>query len=87
MSLNDYIQKNICGPLGLENVNMVPTQSMKDKLVHMHFRDASGKIGPRDHVIRRPLTASTPEEKAALFNSGGGGLFAKPQEYAREYFT
>ncbi|KAI1380795.1 beta-lactamase/transpeptidase-like protein [Hypoxylon crocopeplum] len=82
-SLNDYIQKNICQPLGLENVNMLPTQAMKDKLAYMHQRVQDGKLIPRDHLLRRPLVVSTPEEIAGLFHSGGAGLFAKPQEYAR----
>ncbi|KAI1809682.1 beta-lactamase/transpeptidase-like protein [Poronia punctata] len=83
MSLNDYIQKNIFGPLGLENINMFPTPAMKAKLAYMHLRDASGKIGLRDHIARRALLANTDEEKKKAFSSGGGGLFAKPQEYAR----
>ncbi|OTB16560.1 hypothetical protein K445DRAFT_316838 [Daldinia sp. EC12] len=83
LSLNEYIQKNICRPLGLENVNMIPTQSMKDNLAYMHHRQHDSKLIPRDHLLRRPLTASTPAEVADTFNSGGAGLFAKPQEYTR----
>ncbi|KAL7623282.1 hypothetical protein AAE478_006963 [Parahypoxylon ruwenzoriense] len=81
--LNDYIQENICKPLGLENVNMIPTQAMKEKLAYMNSREKDGNFIPRDHVYRRPLIVETPEEIAATFHSGGGGLFAKPQEYAR----
>ncbi|KAI1462536.1 beta-lactamase family protein [Annulohypoxylon moriforme] len=83
VTLNDYIQNNICQPLGLQNVNMLPTQAMKDKLAYMHSRGQDGKIYPKDHIYRKPLVASTPEETASLFHSGGAGLFAKPQEYAR----
>ncbi|KAI2473173.1 beta-lactamase family protein [Annulohypoxylon bovei var. microspora] len=83
LTLNDYVQKNICQPLGLQNVNMLPTQSMKDKIAYMHSRGQDGKIYPRDHLYRRPLIASTPEETASIFCSGGAGLFAKPQEYTR----
>jgi CubicO group peptidase (beta-lactamase class C family) len=85
VSLNEYIQKNICEPLGLKNINMLPTQHMKDRLAYMHERNSAGKLSPRDHITRGPLVASTAEEKAACFQSGGAGLFAKPQEYAREY--
>ncbi|KAI1808062.1 beta-lactamase family protein [Daldinia bambusicola] len=83
MSLNEYIQKNICEPLGLKNISMIPTQSMKDNLAHMHQRLPDGKLISRDHLLRRPLMVETPTEIADTFNSGGAGLFAKPQEYAR----
>ncbi|KAI1662591.1 beta-lactamase family protein [Daldinia decipiens] len=83
LTLNEYIQKNICQPLGLGNVNMIPTQSMKDNLAYMHQRLHDGKLIPRDHLLRRPLLVSTPQEIADTFNSGGAGLFAKPQEYTR----
>ncbi|KAI1408495.1 beta-lactamase/transpeptidase-like protein [Hypoxylon sp. FL1857] len=83
LSLNDYIQKNICQPLGLENLTFLPTQSMKDSLAITHQREHDGKLRPRDPVYRRPLVASTPEEIAGIFHSGGGGMFAKPQDYTR----
>ncbi|KAI1336086.1 beta-lactamase [Xylariaceae sp. FL0016] len=83
MSLNDYMKNHIFEPLGLKNMNMLPTQAMMDNLAYMNFRAADGKLLPRDHPMRRPLLASTKEELAACFQSGGGGLFAKPQEYAR----
>lgn len=31
-SLNDHIQKNIMEPLGLKNINMLPTPEMKKQL-------------------------------------------------------
>ncbi|KAI0833159.1 beta-lactamase/transpeptidase-like protein [Hypoxylon sp. FL0890] len=83
LSLNDYFQKNICQPLGLENLTFLPTQSMKDNLAIMHQREHDGKLRSRDPVYRRPLVVSTPEEIAGVFCSGGGGLFAKPQDYTR----
>ncbi|KAI1764120.1 beta-lactamase family protein [Hypoxylon sp. FL1150] len=83
LSLNDYTQENICRPLGLENVNFLPTQAMKKNLATIHARQADGTLVPRDPPQRRPLVVETPEETASVFHSGGGGLFAKPQEYAR----
>nr|XP_036586312.1 beta-lactamase family protein [Colletotrichum truncatum]KAF6796719.1 beta-lactamase family protein [Colletotrichum truncatum] len=82
-TLNEYIQKNICQPLGLKNVNMFPTPSMKDHLAYMHYKKPDGKIITRDHPNHRPLVVQSEEEVAGTFNSGGAGLFAKPQEYAR----
>jgi CubicO group peptidase (beta-lactamase class C family) len=81
MSLNEYIQKNICAPLGLKNVNMFPTPEMKARLAHMHQRDASG-LRPRDHLNKRPLTCRQDEIKD-IYNSAGAGAFAKPVEYVR----
>ncbi|EGX91563.1 Beta-lactamase-type transpeptidase fold domain containing protein [Cordyceps militaris CM01] len=83
VTLNEYIQTNICKPLGLDSVNMIPTAEMKANLAHMSFRDPTGKIRPGNHFYRQPLVVSTPEEEANLFHSGGAGLFAKPQEYCR----
>lgn len=79
--LDDYIQENICRPLGLEHFSMLPTQEMKEKLVFMHQRLPSGKLVPRDHLMRRPLVVQ--EQKDRIFHNGGGGIFAKPQEYCR----
>ncbi|KAI1172007.1 beta-lactamase/transpeptidase-like protein [Nemania sp. FL0916] len=83
LDLNEYMQKHILQPLGLENVNMFPTKHMKERVAYMSQRDANGKLSPRDHELRHVLKAETEEEKAACFQSGGAGLFAKPQEYAR----
>ncbi|KFG84866.1 hypothetical protein MANI_022371 [Metarhizium anisopliae] len=81
--LNEYIQENICKPLGLEQLTMFPTEQMKKHLVYMHQRGTDGKLSRRDHLQRRNLTATTAEQQKAIFNSGGAGMFAKPQEYCR----
>ncbi|KAM3551405.1 hypothetical protein ARSEF4850_007884 [Beauveria asiatica] len=83
VSLDEYVQTHICKPLGLESVKFVLTPEMKAKVVHMHYRDPSGKLHPRDHLYRQALVVETEQEQAKLFNSGGAGLFAKPQEYCR----
>ncbi|OAA46547.1 Beta-lactamase-type transpeptidase fold domain containing protein [Beauveria brongniartii RCEF 3172] len=83
VSLDEYIQTHICKPLGLGSVKFVLTPEMKAKVVHMHYRDPSGKLHPRDHLYRQALVVETEQEQAKLFNSGGAGLFAKPQEYCR----
>ncbi|KAK1988136.1 beta-lactamase [Colletotrichum cereale] len=82
-SLNNYIQTNICQPLGLQNVTMFPTSSMKAQLAYMHYRRPDGKLVARDHPLHRPLVARSEEEIRECFNSGGAGMFAKPQEYTR----
>ena len=80
--LPDYMQKNIFEPLGIKDMNMIPTAPMKERLAHMHQRQPDGKIRPTDHLHRRALQVETAEEKERLFHSGGAGLFAKPAEYA-----
>lgn len=84
MKLNDYMQQNIFKPLGLSNLNMFPTQHMKDNLADMHQR-WNGICEERDHIYRNALRAETPEQQARIFNSGGAGLFAKPSEYTGKY--
>lgn len=84
-SLNDYFQKNIFQPMGLENINMFPTQHMKDNLAWMHDRDPSGKLSlrPDGHLNRRPLWVESEEDIKKTFNQGGAGCFAKPAEYCQ----
>ncbi|KAI0164269.1 beta-lactamase family protein [Hypoxylon sp. FL1284] len=81
--LNEYIQTRVCGPLGLRNVNMLPTPAMRERLATMHARRADGALAPRDHLQRAALVAAERGETGGFFHSGGAGLFAKPQEYAR----
>ncbi|KAI5922091.1 beta-lactamase family protein [Camillea tinctor] len=83
LKLNDYLQKNIFQPLGLANMSMLPTPKMKSKLAYMHAREKNGTLRPRDHPLRMPLAANHDDrsEVAALFHSGGAGMYAKPEEY------
>lgn len=83
MSLNDYCMKNIYQPLGLKNISMFPTAGMKKKLALMNHRKPDGSLIARDHLVRKSLIV---EEKdvGSVFNSGGGGAFSKPSDYARK---
>lgn len=83
--LNEYMQKNIFEPLGLQNITMFPNQHMKSHLASMHQQWHNGSVEERDHVYRRPLQAETKEEQERIVNSGGAGCFAKPTEYIRKY--
>jgi len=38
LRLNDYFQKHVFEPMGLKNINMFPTESMKKDLAYMHAR-------------------------------------------------
>ncbi|KJY02326.1 beta-lactamase family protein [Zymoseptoria brevis] len=83
-TLNDWIQKNICQPLGISAINMLPTPEMKQNLAYMSQRwPGSQASEERDHMYREPLLAQTDEEKKRIFNSGGAGAYAKPREYVQ----
>lgn len=62
---------------------MFPTPEMKANLASMHQRDINGVLHERNHIYRAPLRAETPEEQDLIFNSAGGGLFARPNEYIK----
>ncbi|RMX95270.1 hypothetical protein D0868_11820 [Hortaea werneckii] len=85
VKLNDWIQEYIMKPLKLENVNMFPTQHMKEQLACMQQRwpGEPGKCEERDHIMREPLLAQTDHEKKHIFHSGGAGAYAKPTEYVQ----
>lgn len=79
------MQTIILAPLGLKNINMIPTEHMKSNLATMHQRwpGSSLPAEERDHCLRNGLLAQTPEQKAAVFCSGGAGAFAQPTEYVQ----
>ncbi|CAF9928178.1 MAG: hypothetical protein HETSPECPRED_006765 [Heterodermia speciosa] len=80
MSLNDYFQQNVFRPLGVKNINMFPSQSMKDTLAYMHQKDTNGNIFQRNHLLRRPLVVDG-EAITQTYNSAGAGCYARPIEY------
>ncbi|KAA6409259.1 MAG: hypothetical protein FRX48_06812 [Lasallia pustulata] len=84
MSLNDYFEKNIFQPLGIQNITMFPSQQMKDRLAHMHAKWPDGSIHERSHLLRAPLVAGSPD---GIYNSAGAGCFARPEEYCHVLAT
>lgn len=83
VKLNDYMKVNIFEPLGIQDVSMLPSPDMIERLAYMHQRTPAGNIRPRDHPVRAPLVAQDEEELSRCFHSGGGGLFANPREYCK----
>ncbi|KAH7120250.1 beta-lactamase/transpeptidase-like protein [Dactylonectria estremocensis] len=85
ITLNAYLQKYLFQPLGIKDMSMIPNKDMRSRLAHMHSRDPDGKLRVRDHLLRQPLVVDPDDEaeKARVFNSGGAGMFAKPQDYAK----
>lgn len=65
---------------------MIPSQDMRQRLAYMNHRNPDGTLRPRDHLLRAPLIVDLDNdtEVARVFNSGGAGIFAKPQEYCSE---
>ncbi|CAG8288651.1 unnamed protein product [Penicillium nalgiovense] len=82
-TLNEYFHQYIFEPLGLTEISMVPTPTMKDRLAFMHQRDSAGRIHPRNHLLRRSLIVDSETDVDSLFNSGGAGCFSTPQDYCQ----
>ncbi|KAF7528922.1 hypothetical protein PCG10_009636 [Penicillium crustosum] len=85
LTLNDYLQKNVFLPLGIKEMSMLPSDDMRQRLAYMNHRNPDGTLRPRDHLLRAPLVVDLENdaEVARVFNSGGAGIFAKPQEYCK----
>jgi hypothetical protein len=67
-------------------MSMIPSHDMRRRLAYMNSRSPDGTLRARDHPLRAPLVVD-PDNKAEVarvFNSGGAGMFAKPQEYCSE---
>lgn len=86
MKLNDYFLEHILKPMNITHINMFPTDEMKSKLAWMHSRDLhTGKLKRSidGHLNRAALVAKTQAEKDAVFQQGGAGCFARPNQYAQ----
>ncbi|KAI9368720.1 beta-lactamase/transpeptidase-like protein [Aspergillus egyptiacus] len=85
LTLNEYLTKHIFEPLGIKDMSMIPTRDMRRRLAYMNFRTPEGTLRPRDHLLRAPLVVDPDDEAevARVFNSGGAGMFAKPQDYCK----
>ena len=62
---------------------MIPNHDMRRRLAFMNARSPDGTLKPREHPLKAPLVVDldNKDEVAKVFNSGGAGIFAKPQEY------
>ncbi|KAL4915995.1 beta-lactamase/transpeptidase-like protein [Aspergillus aurantiobrunneus] len=85
LTLNAYLQRHIFQPLGITDMSMIPSQELRRRLAYMSFRSPDGTLRPRDHLLRAPLVVdpNNEAEVARIFNSGGAGMFAKPQDYCK----
>ncbi|OJJ05771.1 hypothetical protein ASPVEDRAFT_199204 [Aspergillus versicolor CBS 583.65] len=84
LKLNEYLQKNIFQPLGIKDMSMIPNEDMRQRMAYMNHRDGDGKLRHRDHLLRAPLVVDLNKaEVDRVFNSGGAGMYAKPQDYCK----
>ncbi|KAL3473039.1 beta-lactamase/transpeptidase-like protein [Aspergillus californicus] len=85
LTLNAYLQKHVFLPLGIKDMSMIPSHDMRRRLAYMHHRSPDGSLRARDHLLRAPLVVDPDNEAevARIFNSGGAGMFAKPQDYCK----
>ncbi|KAH8679316.1 beta-lactamase family protein [Ilyonectria robusta] len=84
-SLDEYLKEKLFEPLGIKDMSMIPNESMRSRMAHMHARDHDCSLRPRDHLLRIPLVVDleNKDEVRQVFNSGGGGIFATPSEYCK----
>ncbi|PLB40343.1 serine hydrolase domain-containing protein [Aspergillus candidus] len=82
-SLNDYLHEHIFQPLDLENISLIPTEAMKQRLVNMSARAPDGQLSAIDPIQPRALTVGTETDGKPFFHSGGGGGFAAPRDYCQ----
>ncbi|KAI0120651.1 beta-lactamase/transpeptidase-like protein [Xylariales sp. AK1849] len=85
LTLNDYLQKHVFLPLEIRDMSMIPSHDMRQRLAYMNSRSPDGNLRARDHLLRAPLVVDPDNnaEVARVFNSGGAGMFAKPQDYCK----
>lgn len=65
---------------------MIPNHDMRRRLAYTNSRNPDGTLRARDPLLRAPLVVDPDNETevARVFNSGGAGMFAKPQDYCSE---
>jgi methyl acetate hydrolase len=71
LSFEDYLQANICRPLGLENTSLKPPKDLSPELARsISEADAPRQRGPH------------PVDPQPAFYSGGSGLFTTADDFA-----
>jgi CubicO group peptidase (beta-lactamase class C family) len=81
MSLEDFFEKRICKPLGMNDTwfNLPPEKA--PRLVNFFMGDAAGNIKKSPSVFGGALDMNYPLQKTDYF-SGGGGLVSTLYDYA-----
>ena len=76
MRFSEYVQKILLDPLGIEDTGFHPNEEQRSRFAAMHrYNKATGVFAP------------IPTENTLVFSenydSGGAGLFSRPQEYCK----
>jgi methyl acetate hydrolase len=71
--LGDYFQKNIFGPLGMQDTSFTVRSSQQSRLASVHQRGEDGTLAP--------IEFGMPEEPE--FQMGGGGLYSTVPDFMR----
>lgn len=79
LKLNDYMQRHIFAPLLIEDLSMIPSTHMKDRLVGLWQRDTEGQLTSRKYPLSKPLEDP---EAVDIFHSGGAGLFGNVRQFS-----
>lgn len=78
MRLNEYMQRNIFEPLGIQDLSMVPPESMRRRLVGIWHRGKDGHLSRRAFPLSSSISGAVPTE---IFHSGGAGLYGSIREF------
>jgi CubicO group peptidase (beta-lactamase class C family) len=73
LSLEDYFQKNLLGPLGMKDTSFIPKPEKFERVVTGYARQADGSLKENPRTMPAPPKA---------FN-GGGGLYSTAGDYVR----
>lgn len=73
MSLEDYFQKNLLGPLGMKDTSFILKPEKFDRLVATYARQADGTLKENPRTLPAPPKAY----------NGGGGLSSTAADYVR----
>lgn len=73
MSLGDYFDAYLCGPMGMSDTHFDYNDSMFERAAHLHARLPDGSLAPL------PLEQTDQRE----FDEGGGGLKGTMRDYGR----
>ncbi|CAO2657568.1 Nn.00g036940.m01.CDS01 [Neocucurbitaria sp. VM-36] len=84
-TLGEYFAEHIFKPLGItaDGATFFPTKDVQKTLAHMHQRDPEGQVKEREHLLTAPFSQTTKEQQDKFAQSGGAGLYAKPNEYVK----
>lgn len=80
LNLEQYCQKHLFQPLGLDDVSFTPNKQLQKRLVKMNHRDS--KDAPL-HESEQPMARALREDRGDFYHSAGAGIFTSPRSYCR----